>query len=141
MCTCKRIEHPPIWHFLTFLDEEGYPHATIHLKDREWLYKKHPDDGKSEEPDATWLFAPSPVDESGRARWWVNSTTYDDVDFDYNKPIMFLGNECVIMGAGHRDKDHLFTGEKRLLDLWYEQVKVPGAQSVNWRNWSPADAC
>lgn len=120
----------PIWHFLTFLDKEGYPHCTIHLKDLSWLYRAHPDDDKALHHDAWDGWKPSVQRADGRARWWLKSTLYDDVDREFDRPVKFKGQVCAVMGVGHRDKDRLLKGEHYLFQLWYNDVVCPGAGPI-----------
>ena len=112
----------PIWAFLTFLDGEGWPHCTIHLKEKQWLYKRHPDDDKA---DMLGLYRHGPVqDEDGKVKYWPPSTTYDDVDPLYRYPIDFGGRVMAVMDAAHKDKDYLWPPERALVDAWYATVKI-----------------
>lgn len=126
----------PIWDFYTFLDEEGWPHVTIHAKNTEWLYKAHPDDGQAMgENKWEWGFGPSPRDLTGKAKFWLRSTLYDSVDLMFDRPCIVDNKRVVIMGAGHRDRDLLWGGEKKLVQEWYDTVVIPGSRPVEnkWR--------
>ena len=120
----------PIWHFLTFLDKEGYPHCTIHLKDTEWLYRKHPDDDKAL-AELDWDgWKPSAQDKDGKAKWWLKSTAYEHVEFKYPRPVRFNGKVCAVMGAGHRDRDPMWMGEEFLFSMWYNDVVIPESKPI-----------
>ena len=124
----------PIWKFLTFLDQDGWPHVTIHLKDEDYLYKRHPDDTYAmDERHWRWGYTPGPQDKNGHQKFWLLSTLYDDVDMHYSRPVIVDGKRYVVMGAGHRDKDYLWGGERKLVDQWYNMVVVPGSAPVAWR--------
>ena len=120
----KWVIDTPIWHFYTFLDEEGWPHMTIHAKDRRWWNISHPDD------DAAtyawpWGLGPSPIDKEEKAKYWLPSTAYEDVDKKYNRPCYVDNTLVVLMGVGHIDKDPLTDGEETLMDEWYSSVFMP----------------
>lgn len=122
----KWVIDTPIWHFLTFLDAEGFPHCTIHAKDREWWGKPHPDDAQA--TDGSWYWdTTGPVDKAGRSRFWVPSTLYEGRDKVYTETCLIDGVEVVIMATGHRDNDGLWPKEKALVDLWYETVRLGDA--------------
>ena len=118
-----------LWSFLTFLDEGRYPHCTIHLKKLEYLFTEHPDDREAR-PIKYWRGPVMQGGTVGAAKRWLPSTLYDDVDSHFNRPIMFKGEAHVVMGAGHRDKDPLWTGEERLFNEWYQSVVIAGSQPV-----------
>ena len=119
----------PIWAFLTFLDEERHPHCTIHLKEERWLYTDHPDDADALSLKVPWpLGDPSARDANGKAKYWFSSTLYDRVDKRYRKPINFKGARMVVMSAGHRDGDPLWTGEEMLMNQWYATVRGKNAK-------------
>ena len=128
----KWIVDTPIWHFYTFLDAEGWPHMTIHSKDKEWLFKEHPDDSLSWR-GWPWGLAPGPTEANGTARYWLPSTAYDDVDKEYNRPCFVDGKLVVLMGVGHIDKDKLTPGEHKLMDDWYSSVFMPDLPPVSVR--------
>lgn len=106
----KWVCDTPIWYFLTILDPAGWPHATVHIKQRAWLFKGHPRDRDED------VIAPS--------------TAYDDVDVDFNRPITFDGVECVIMDASHKDKDGLVPAERSVIASWYDMVVIPDSAPI-----------
>ena len=54
----KWVTQERIWHFLTVLDSKGEPHVTVHLKDKEWMGKPHPDDNKGFEKGVNYYVGP-----------------------------------------------------------------------------------
>ena len=125
----KWIIDTPIWHFYTFLDHDGYPHVTIHAKEAEWWGRAHPDDADAvTERQWDWGFGPSPRNKQGKARFWLQSTTYDRYDKHYISNCLVDGKVVIIMAAGHRDADPLWEEEKKLVDAWYETVRLGNAK-------------
>ena len=121
----KWICDTPIWTFLTIVDNDGWPHCTIHAKDREWAGRDHPDDAEA----ATVMFwrGKPPLDTHGRARFWVPSTLYDNHSKRYHETCLVDGREVIIMAAGHQDADPLWPVEQQLIDQWYETVRMNDA--------------
>jgi hypothetical protein len=95
-----------VWMFLTFLDEYGYPHCTIHAKPARLWGKPH-------------------CDDRNRALTPVTSRQYEGIDKLYGETEVKLdGVWSIIMAAGHRDADgFMFNPEERMLmDDWYETL-------------------
>jgi hypothetical protein len=125
----KWVIDTPIWHFYTFLNEKGRPYVTVHAKNVEWWWRRHPDDSMAA-MRWPWGYGPCPVDADGKAAFWVPSTTYDNLSWRYREStIMVNGEELVIMAAGHRDADPLLPNEEVLLDQWYQKVRSDNATS------------
>jgi hypothetical protein len=123
----KWVVDTPIWAFLTFIDVNGKPFVTVHAKKVEWWCRTHPDDALAVER-WPWGFGPCPVDEDGKAQFWVPSTAYESLAWRYRESTVMLGDEeFVIMAAGHRDADPLLESERVLLDKWYQEVRTDRA--------------
>lgn len=115
-----------LWRFVTVLDDMGFPHLTIHLKQREWLYRRHPMDDDI------------PADNIALSQMFARSTTYDDVDRVFNHPVHFNGGEYVVMDASHHDKDGLSPVEQTLVRRWYSKIVIPDSEEIQprFRRWT-----
>lgn len=120
----KWVCDTPIWQFFTFLDEDNFPHVTIHAKSLLWFFSAHPDDKYAiHAREWTWGYGPAPQDDRGQARFWLPSTSYESFDKDYPAPIRVNTHRLRIMSAGHTDRDKLRPAEQELVKMWYGMVK------------------
>ena len=89
-----------LWQFLTIMDEKHVPHTTLHLKDAEWLDKKHKDDppvwdgrysAKYWADYEAWRLALPPNEDR------ASSTSYDSnrhtLDWGMDKPVK-INDRC-----------------------------------------------
>lgn len=121
----------PIWVFLTFLDADGWPHVTIHLKEEEYLFRSHPDDKFAlSDKQWKWGYTRGPVHQGGIAKFWLHSTLYDSISALFDRPVLFNNKRMVVMAAGHVDRDPLYPRERYLVNDWYQSVVIPGTAPV-----------
>ena len=85
----KWVTQERIWHFLTVLDAKGEPHMTVHLKDKEWIGKSHPDDNKGAGKGAGYYTGRH---KNGAA--YCNSQCYENTIYA-NKAFTFEGKVVV----------------------------------------------
>ena len=98
----KWVGEQQIWHFLTFLDKNNRCHGSVHLKDKEWFKKPHPEDTvKRAVVAGAGTFTPAVPDGL-----WCKSTDYESYTNyksfanDYhNKSYKLFDKEVVVLSA------------------------------------------